>query len=179
MKVYRYSPNGDAFNQLRMLSTERWGFGRTLIGRRLAQEWTPLEVEIEKRKKKPDFYDLFLVPVFNRRALEVFQPLLSGRIEALPLAIKDSNEQLYLIHVLDILDCFDYARATYEAEEGLPPRITTYRFKSRCIGDRLLFRLHETWSAEVLITDAFAKVVAENNLKGLIIKPSTLLDDVD
>jgi hypothetical protein len=154
-------------------------FHYELNGRRVAGQWIPIEVELGGRKRMPDCFDLGGQPVLNERALQVFRALLGERVEVLPIQVAKSDQTLFLLNVLDMPDCFDYAQATYETEDGLPPRITKYRFKSGCIGDRFMFRLPETWMAETLITESFTKVVIENDLKGLVINQSTLLDDVN
>lgn len=180
MRVYRFQTSGE-YKSLRIVKEELVLFHFELNGQRVAQQWTPIAVEVEKRKKRPDFFDAIGgQPVLNQKALQVFQPLLGERVEVLPLEVKGSNEQLFLLNVLDILDCLDQDRTVHKiGKDGTALWIKRYRFKPGCIGDRLVFRLRETWMAETLITESFVRVVAEHNLKGLRINSSTLLDEVD
>lgn len=178
MRIYRYWTNPSNYKSLRIVKEELVMFHYELDGRRVAQQWTPIEVEFEKRKKMPDCFDIGGQPVLNQRALQVFQPLLGEQVEVLPLEVKGSHEKLFLLNALDILDCLNHDRTVHKiGKDGTPLWITTYRFKSGCIGDRFMFRLPETWMAETLITESFTKVVIENHLRGLVINQSTLLDD--
>ena len=179
MQIYRYRTDGDRYKRLRIINEKRMMFSYEFDGRSIAQHWLPIEVEIEKGKINADFYNLNFVPVLNQRALEVFQSNLGAHVEVLPLEVRGAEEKLFLLNVRDILDCLDRSRTISKTgNDNSPLWVTTYRFRSDCIGKRLLFRLPDTWKSETLITESFFRVAVENKLYGLVINQSTLLDTV-
>jgi hypothetical protein len=180
MQIYRYLADGDRFKRLGVIHTDQWKRIHALNGRSVSGHWKPFQVKMERRKASPDLLMLSGFPVFNSNAMSLIFSQLSEEAEALPIEVIGTPEPLYLIHPINILDCLDKDRSTYDRyEDGSEGIILKYKFKSNCVEDRLVFGIQETWIAETFVTERFRELVEQHKLLGLILNESTLLDEVD
>lgn len=166
--VFRYWPNTRGFQSLTADPDESFRLAR-LIGRRLWAEWTAPAVRTTRRVKSPlsDFPHFWpTIPVFSERALAAVSPLLGDRVEALPFAVE--GQSLYLINVLDVVDCLDAEQSTIcrNIATGHIESVVRYTFHPERVAGHHLFRIPQTAELEVLVSSAFRDAVRANELTG-------------
>ncbi|BCX06079.1 MAG: hypothetical protein KatS3mg053_4017 [Candidatus Roseilinea sp.] len=187
MRLYSYSASEDKYRDLRLVWPEigrsYFDYMDSLNGRRLGAEWIPFKVEIEPKwwKRWPDFWGINYAPAFNRRAREVFEPLLEGVVEFLPVEVVNYDYELFFVNVLDVEDCVDYERATWRWVEfediGKLKLIKKYKFHAACVERKLIFRVRNGRSWDSIITERFVEVTNRHKLKGLYLGRLAFLDD--
>jgi hypothetical protein len=187
MRVYHYSAAQDKYRDLRLVwpaeGLAHLDFFESLNGRRVGESWVPFEVEIEPKwwKRWPDFWSISSRPTFNRRAREVFEPLLVGVVEFLPVKVVNYNYELFFVNVLDVEDCVDYERSTWE--EAWDPQvgklriIEKYKFHASCVERKLMFKVRNGRAWQDIITERFVEVANRHKLKGLYLGNFAFLDD--
>ncbi len=179
MKVFRFWANGSKFAQLGVVKSDDWSMFDQLTGASVTQTWQPMVFDLEPRRKKPDFWSLAGVPIVPERTWTVLKDFLGNEIEPLPAFLSKTNEALLILHPLGILDCLDQQNSEFrQFRDGGVGAPVKYRFISKCINGRRMFRLHETWKVETFITEPFQLFVEAHNLGGLIFSQSSLVDDI-
>jgi thiol-disulfide isomerase/thioredoxin len=187
MRVYHYFADGDKYRGLRLVWPEEdlahLNFLESLNGRRLEAEWIPFKVEIEPKwwKRWPDLWSISSRPTFNRRAREVFEPLLEQVVEFLPVKVVNYDYELFFVNVLDVEDCVDYERATWRWVEfediDKLKLIKKYKFHAECVERKLIFKVRSGRAWKDIITERFVEVTNRHKLKGLYLGRLAFLDD--
>jgi hypothetical protein len=159
-----------------------------------ASSWTPLpitridDVEEDSSKLEPgDFPGLSnfcALPVFSARAWEVLSRHIDCRWEALPLT-PPKWTQLYLIHVMERIDCVDLDRSEVSRfSDGGVMRIERFCLKPEKLEGKHIFKTPIESGGDLLVDDVFREIVQQNGLKGLTFRQGLIptvgsADDVE
>ena len=174
MNLYQLRPDPDLFNGL-LLEDQDWNLPLRLKGQRMADSWRPLPVKSQlahdgrrARNQEGDYPSLGgIIPVLNRRSLDVLRPLIESAVEILPLA--HPTLELYAIHVLDVLDCVDYDRAEYtrysDGDRGVN-QILRYAFRPGTLDNRHIFKIKQFEVSFPFVSEEFKRRVEDNGLLG-------------
>ncbi len=174
--VWIVVPDSDNYDRLELVYPDRdIDYYRQFVGIPLADTWVPLAVRFDRAAFRSDFPSL---PggdplIANARALNVLDSMFHDAIEALPLNCVDcTDESLYMINVLQILDCFDRSRSEFEQfSDGRIYYVDHYVFKEDCVADVGIFKIPELLTTVTYATSSFRQVVEEYRLKGLKFRP--------
>jgi len=158
-------PDGGIVKQLRWDNSPR------------VSSWTPLtitdvdDVEEDGTKLEPgDFPGLSnycALPVFSGRAWEVLSRHIDCRWEALPL-IPPAWTQLYLIHVMETIDCVDLDRSEVTRySSGGVMQIERFCLKRETLEGKHIFKTPQGSGLDLLVDDVFREIVLQNGLRGL------------
>jgi hypothetical protein len=141
--------------------------------------WIPFAIEPSKKKGSDkvlpvsDFQLMLLYPVFSERAVKAFGDMLEGKGELLPLRYEDSNYYLFNVtHVLN--DVLDKEKTDfYYFSDGKIMYIRKHAFKeTEELRNETIFKISETISTTVFVTERFKRCADENNLTGFMFKES-------
>jgi len=143
------------------------------------KEWEDPNISKAQRKFSARYKDLpkgdfpslpGSVPVFSERALQVLEPLIRGSVELIPLVCQE--DKLYLINVIDSLDCFDRQRSVLkELPGGAFMGVDHYEIKNAQLFEGKGIVRFSGLPVDIFVTDAFRKLVEEHDLKGLLWQP--------
>ena len=125
----------------------------------------------------PGLSDYNEIPIMSQRAWEVFRPLIGDCCEALPIG-HPSGKPFYIIHVMKTIDALDEKRSELSRSRisGRVSRTYKYAFKPGLLIGQHIFKLPLMSGAELLVDDEFRRVVEDNNLEGLLLKPLPMVD---
>jgi len=169
MKIWRLDTDADRYINIRLKNYEadREKIVDEFTGEPMLESWTPVLVETEGRGKASDQPHLLVgVPVFNKKAVEALNDLISQHVEYLPL-IHDKYE-LYAINVLNQIDAIDYSTSKYKTfDDGTFYRFIEYGFKQDIIMGEHIFKIPEE-STRIYVSDEFRNRVIEKKLKGFV-----------
>lgn len=194
MNLWKYTPDSDHFQTLRLgdyrkdspviLSDENLKRGRPLpepfpvvsvTYEKDSKDLSPSQRRLARKGKLPrgDFPSLFGAEViFSKGALDVLEPLIRSRAQIMPLLCVE--DQLYLIHVTDVVDCLDRSQSEIVWVTGqagaMAIRITHHVFHDDKLIGHSIFKVPELFTS-TFVSDAFKKAVEEHNLQGLRWEP--------
>ncbi|WP_342351893.1 imm11 family protein [Paenibacillus xylanexedens] len=132
------------------------------------KNWTPTKIKTLYKKKYNDFPRIIIgKPAMNANVKKVFEPFVSDEVEFLPLA--HDELELYVLNVTNILDCVDWERSDVRRKSdgswaGFDKVVFDF---SKIPHGTYMFKIKETATVEVYVTDLFKKVVDEHKFKGL------------
>ncbi|MDP9700961.1 hypothetical protein J2T16_003874 [Paenibacillus intestini] len=130
--------------------------------------WTPTVVKTLCKKRYSDFPRLLPgVPIMKENVRTVLEPRIFREVEFLPLMHEELK--LYVVNVINVLDCVDWNRSdirTYSDGSWADFNKLVFDF-SKIPVDTYMFKIKETATVEVFVTDLFKQVVEENKFKGL------------
>ena len=107
---------------------------------------------------------------YSARAWEVLSRHVDCRWEALPL-IPPAWTQLYLIHVMETIDCVDLDRSEVSRfSDGGVMRIERFCLKPDKLEGKHIFKTPEGSGGDLLVDDVFREIVQQNGLKGLVFR---------
>jgi hypothetical protein len=87
--------------------------------------------------------------------------------EALPLTHPQAP-QLYLIHVMETIDCVDLGRSEFwRRPSGRVGEIERFALNREKLEGKHIFKTPEESGANLLVDDAFREIVLQNGLRGL------------
>ncbi|MBY0206223.1 imm11 family protein [Paenibacillus cucumis (ex Kampfer et al. 2016)] len=133
-----------------------------------ATKWTPTTVKTLYKKRHSDFPSLIIgKPIVRGNVRMVLEPLMSRQVEFLPLMHEELK--LYVVNVINVLDCVDWNRSdirTYSDGSWADFNKLVFDF-SKIPVDTYMFKIKETATVEVFVTDLFKQVVEEHKFKGL------------
>ncbi|MGF6357469.1 hypothetical protein ABIE27_005429 [Paenibacillus sp. 4624] len=130
--------------------------------------WTPTTVKTLYKKRHSDFPSLIIgKPIINGNVKTVLESYISKEVEILPL--KHDELELYVINVTNVLDCVDWNRSDIRKKrDGSWAGFDNIVFDFIKIpADTYMFKIKETATVEVFVTDLFKQVVEEHKFKGL------------
>lgn len=166
MKVYELRNNDSCMD----LNTVDWEheLASDFNGHNKVEIWTPAKVQTLYKKKYNDFPSLIIgKPIMKGNVKNIFEPLMSKEVEFLPLI--HSELELYVVNITNVLDCVDWSRSdvrTYSDGEWADFNKLVFDF-SKIPDDTYMFKIKETATVQVFVTDLFKKVVDEHKFKGL------------
>lgn len=119
--------------------------------------------------RKGDFPSLYgLEVVFSERALQVLESLIQGGVQIMPLHCDE--DQLYLIHITDLIDCLDRPKSEIKwvtgYEGNLVFRIDHYVFDENNLIGKNIFKFPELFTS-TFVSDDFKTAVEDHELQGL------------
>lgn len=168
MKIYRLDFDVNNYKSIQLCDKVDGDFYQMFDGERLEKKWTIPDVcEYEE---DIDLLDGdapgFIIPVLNKRALDLLWPIIKGDVEVLPL--NKNGELLYGINVLSIIDAVDYELSTYRTyRDG--KRIMSFKkisFKEDKVNDTNIFKVIDLKRGDIYVSEEFYNAVIKNNLKG-------------
>lgn len=108
------------------------------------------------------------IPVMSKMAWDAVRPLIGYCCEALPI-VHPAGEQLYIIHVMDTIDCLDRHKSEFTTNRttGRINRIYKYCFRRSLLSGRHILKLPIDCGGELFVDDEFRRLVEMNSLKGL------------
>ncbi|MGQ8873814.1 imm11 family protein [Paenibacillus sp. TSA_86.1] len=166
MKVYELR-NDDSCMEINYIDRKH-ELGSDFNGDIKGEIWTPTKVKTVSKKKYNDFPRLFPgVPIIKKYIKEVFEPYITNDVEFLPLFHDDF--ELYVLNITNVLDCVDWTRSdvrTYSDGEWADFNKLVFDF-SKIPDDTYMFKIKETATVQVFVTDLFKSVVDEHKFKGL------------
>jgi len=178
VRYYRYAECGDYDFASVVLSDLPDGLDVAEIhwdDRPRASSWTPLAithvVELEDgiKQEMGDFPmgNSCRIPLFSGRAWEVVSRRIDCQWEALPL-VPPVCTQLYLIHVMETIDCVDLDRSEfYRYPSGRVGRIQRFCLKPEKLEGKHIFKTPAESGHDLLVDDVFREVVQQEGLRGL------------
>ena len=133
-------------------------------------EWTSINLETLYKRTYNDFPDYVIgKPIISKRVKEAMDKdrLLEGEVEFLPLT--NDNEELFMLNVVNVLDCVDYNRSEIgRFKDGSWARFNKLVFDPAKIPHgTCMFKIKETPGVQVFVTEKFKQWVEEHKFKGL------------
>jgi len=180
MKYYQYQCDSDFYRFLSLSKKHRYKDLYILNGNPLPPDWGPIEVIVEKKKPLGNFlyFDTY-IPVVDKVALNILLPLIKNFVEV--KEVKHNNPkigQLYLIHVLNIVDCLDYEKSDIDYyDDGSIMGVWKYKLKKSKVGKYPIFRIKDLLLNDVFISEEVKNAIESSGLKGLNLEEVELSDD--
>ena len=193
MTIWQYKEDVDHYNYLEPIGETDPALGQKLMGTPYPKPWTPIPVRYAATWKDPhpavdskgkpirfpeddlpkcDFPVLLgaePAAVFSDRALEVLLPLIEGSVEVLPLDCE--GDSLYLVNVIDVVDCLDENKSTAaRISNGAIAFITHHVFHEQLVAGKHMFKLPMP-RVPIYVSDDFRVAVETSGLTGLHWKP--------
>jgi hypothetical protein len=140
---------------------------------RHASDKFPVERLLESTPKKSNarFGDFSNVghrsyPIFSARAKILFEPHLEGR--GIWLELDTGEGPYWLFYCTNVVDVLDAASSTLInfPSTGRHMAIASYAFKPELVKDQFIFSVMQEPGKFTYVTDAFVKVVRDNQLTG-------------
>jgi hypothetical protein len=104
-------------------------------------------------------------PIFSARAKVLFEPHLVGR--GIWLELDTGEVPYWLFYCTNVVDVLDTERCTFKFfDDGGIMRVVTFAFRPELVKDQFIFSLIQKPGQFTYVTDAFVKVVRENQLTG-------------
>lgn len=166
MKVYQFKHNDSSME----LNTLDWNheLASDFNGEAKEKVWTPTKVKTLYKKKYRDFPRLRIgKPVMNVNVKKVFEVHISREVEFLPLT--HDELELYLVNVTNVLDCVDWNRSDirrYSDGDWAGFNKLVFDFSKIPLGT-YMFKIKQTATVEVFVTDLFKTLVEKHKFKGL------------
>ena len=135
-------------------------------GKKMADRWVPIEVELFEEKRRSDTPTFSGAPVFSRRAVDILNDLMQEKVEILTL--KYIRESYYAINVINVLDCIDYetAQCIRFPTSNRVYGFTKYAFKPQLLKGEHIFKIVEYPKSEVFVSDEFRARILNSDLVG-------------
>lgn len=115
--------------------------------------WQPLDMYVfNPKKKEGNFYSLGGIGalVFDEKALDAMLTIFEMAGEILPINVEGTA--LYILNVLDCVNCLDKEKSTWDYyEDGSRGRILSYAFHANRMTEGSIFKIPETCKTEVMI----------------------------
>lgn len=118
--------------------------------------------------------DIFSVEVssfiLNEKSYKILYPYIKN--EAQIFKVKCENDNLYVVNIINIIDCLDYDKSEINRfpSSGRVMRVIKYVFKIEKLKNATIFKLPEFPKGISYVTEEFKNVVEENNIKGFKFK---------
>ena len=173
MKVYRFKTASPDRYWCAYLPEGRPDITLGLGRNRLLDGWQPWHVDLERGdgRQFSDFPSLTggVITVLQK-AFSCYQSMLSRleNVEILPCT-SDAGA-LYILNVLNVVDCFDRAKSVYTERRGGKGFIDVaekYEFRSSVLAGQHIFKFPEAMSQAIFVSDDFVSIARDNDLQGL------------
>lgn len=169
IKIYEFK-NDPKSKLLAAVDDENHPIGNSFHGQRQEDSWSLINLETLYKKVYKDFPKFHIgKPVISKRVKEAMDKgqLLKDEVEFLPLT--NDNEELFMLNVVNVLDCVDYDRSIIERfKDGSWFRFNKLVFDpSKIPHGTCMFKIKETPGVQVFVTEKFKQWVEEHKFKGL------------
>lgn len=171
MKLYEYTPDMDVYAGLYPVGPYgAWQIAREQMvsGNCLQDQWVP--PSFEWSDGDPEYHGDFPpvddgVCVFSDRAIVALSPLLGGSVEYLPIDL--ANGGLKVVNILNVVDCLDETMSQiYKIPDSPIALVNRYHFREGAVRGHHIFRIPQTQSIQVIVSEEFRDVVRACGLKG-------------
>ena len=124
--------------------------------------------ELDSKKPNGNFIDIDPgVLICDAFAYSRIREAVSGEIEILPIQV--DNLEMYVINVVNVVDCLDEDKSHVEYfSDGGVSGIKQYVFKTDLLADVMLFKIPQSSRTEIYASDNFRELVLGANLTGLV-----------
>jgi hypothetical protein len=150
-------------------------------GQSKREEWWPIKIDTLYRNKYTDFPHFIIgQPMVSDKVKQILEPYKKDEVEFLPIAHDEMD--MYMVNVMNILDCVDWERSEVKwFEEEYFMGFNKLRFDFKKIPDHVyMFKIKETAATEVFVTETFRELIEHNHLQGLsfsVVYDSEFTDD--
>jgi hypothetical protein len=150
-------------------------------GQSKREEWWPIKIDTLYRNKYTDFPHFIIgQPMVSDKVKQILEPYIKDEVEFLPIAHDEMD--MYMVNVMNILDCVDWERSEVKwFEEEYFMGFNKLRFDFKKIPDHVyMFKIKETAATEVFVTETFRELIEHNHLQGLsfsVVYDSEFTDD--
>ncbi|MNW39972.1 hypothetical protein D3C74_170740 [compost metagenome] len=129
--------------------------------------WKPMKVETLYKKTYKDFPNFGKDPVVSAKVRQIIEPYVKDQVEFLP--ISHAELDLYLINVLNIIDCVDWKRSdVHQMSDGSFGGFIKLALNfAKIPKDIYMFKIPEMATSWVFVTEAFKDIIEQHKLKGL------------
>ncbi|WP_223067331.1 imm11 family protein [Paenibacillus caui] len=130
--------------------------------------WTPVKVETLYKKTYMDFPKLIYgKPIVSYQVKSILETYVSNEVEFLPLAHQELD--LYLMNVINVLDCVDWERSDVQLTSkkhfaGFNNLVFDF---SKIPLNTYVFKFKELAEVRTFVTESFKNLIERNKLKGL------------
>lgn len=168
MRVYILRAHSDRYQSVLMKVGDLFAFARRFDGKPFKGSWKDVEIGLDPRRlPNGDTPSLIPgVPIFSGKAVAALQDFLKQNGELLPTIIE--GDEYFLFNVTTVVDALDESSSKIDRFHGSTKvlYIDSYSF----FGDKLsgisIFKIPQTPSGDVFVTDKFVKRVRSARLKG-------------
>ena len=166
MKIWSLLYESDDYENLERVGEFSLELLQSFDGRSKAESWTPLAFKAMEGNMPwgdaPSYHTH--MPIVTRRVIEATQDLLGNNVEILPVLCE--GQELYLLNVIQLLDCVDYTKAKYKLVANRLKIFKKYAFYPEKIGNNHIFKLKELPLSEAFVSDEFRQRILDNGLEG-------------
>ena len=136
-------------------------------GQKIDKAWKVFRAELEPDKKIGNFTDIDPgVLICDTFAYLRLGESISEEVEILPIQI--DNLEMYVINVINVIDCLDIDKSDIEYfSDGDIASIKQYFFDLDLLRDVGLFKIPQFSRTEIYATDTFRELVLNSGLTGL------------
>lgn len=171
MKLYKYKPVINSYHSVKF-QEKNWNLYTEIIGIDSMPDWKPVRVTKDTLNGTPgDFPSLdSAIPVFTKKSLNILLEHIKAEVVVLP--IYTLTEELYIIKVINNIDCLDEKNSLMTGIDGSNIITTIYWhcFKKNVeemVENSFIFIMPQTKHLEVVVTEKFKNLVESEGLKGL------------
>ena len=170
MNVYYLRAAANNYRGVLAVGRDRREFYHLFDGSAMTRPWGDVTIEWDpdmRRLPKGDFPSLFIhVPVFSRKAVMALADLLEGNGELFPVPI--SGEEYNVFNVTRLIDALDESRSEMIWFEGTSRvlDINVHCFFAEKLDKAAIFKIPQTLSMDIFVTEVFVERVQSAKLKG-------------
>lgn len=134
--------------------------------------WEPLKVIRMEPEKKLELSNApgFIIPVLDKKGLDVLLPLIEKEVEVLPLVCDEKD--FYGINVTNVSDCIDYENSKYKlfSDGKRIMKFTKYSFIEDKVRGMNIFKIVDEPRRRAFVSDEFRNAVLKVGLTGFKFK---------
>ena len=135
---------------------------------KLATDWPKITLELENNKKRISDFPYFChnFPIFSERAVDALRDLIAPYVEFLPVEVANSDKKFFGVNIWTVYDTLDLPRCDY-VQIHRYFNIKVHAFKDDILPEAPIFRVRETCTLEMFISQEFRDIVESKRLTGL------------
>ena len=168
MRVYILRAHSDHYQSVLMRVGNLFEFARRFDGKPFKGSWKDVEIGLDPRRlPKGDTPSLIPgVPVFSGKAVTALQDVLEQNGELLPIFVE--GDEYFLFNVTTVIDALDESNSKIDRFEGSSKvlYIDSYGFFREMLSGTFIFKIPQTPTGNVFVTDQFVGRVRAAGLKG-------------
>jgi len=137
-------------------------------GESKCDEWWPIKLDTLEQNTYSDFPHYIIgKPILSEKVKCILELYIKDEVELLSLI--HAEQSIYMVNVINILDCVDWKRSDvswFEEEYFLGFNKLVFNF-TKIPSNTYIFKIKETAETCVYITESFKELVENNHLQGL------------